>query len=171
MGLSDFLKKHRRKLLALGLATGAATGAAVNFIHKKRNNDARNNDEKEKNKILRQIKAERAGHYIANIANTVHTTNKANSIVPDHLKLDHPTAFGVSTGVNRGIRSDLNGFIVGRLANRMLSGNWKIQSAKDAKRYRDVRRIVQGLSLAKDIHDDHTGLNNFRNMYPNHENN
>ena len=171
MGLSDFLKKHKRKLLALGLATGAAAGAATGFIaHKKRNND-KNNDEKEKNKILRQIKAERAGHYVANIANTVDTVHKANSIVPDHLKLDHPTAFGVSTGVNRGIRSDLSGFVVGRLANRMLSGNWKIQSAKDAKRYRDVRRIVQGLSLAKDIRKDHTGLNNFRDMYPNHENN
>lgn len=167
MGLSNFLKKHKRKLLALGLATGAAVGAATNFIDRKK----RNNDEKEKNKILRQINAERVGHYVANIANTAHTVHKANSIVPNHLKLDHPTAFGVSTGVNRGIRSDLNGFIVGRLANRMLSGNWKIQSAKDAKRYRDVRRIVQGLSLAKDIHDDHTGLNNFRNMYPNHENN
>ena len=48
MGLSNFLKKHRRKLLALGLATGAATGAAAGFIAKKRNNDERNNDEKEK---------------------------------------------------------------------------------------------------------------------------
>ena len=161
MSLSNFLKKHKRKLLALGLA-GAVAGSVGSGIHsnlklKKLQNKL--TDQNELNRLKRQSKIESLGFQVAHqlIRKPMHSQltrganldrKMGNNITPE----DEMTAHGelYRHAAKTATLTNLGATIGGHIINRLTTGTWRPQTAKDMRRYLTYKRIGQTVGLLGD---------------------
>ena len=140
MGLSDFLKKHKRKLLALGLAGAAGAG----YIHHEK-------DKFKKEQNLEDRRgAERLAHYATHIGNSLYQGHR----VANKLNSSHNKTVSAGIGFARGLVGDLIATGSSRVYNKLTTGNWTPQNATQSRRYSNVQRIIRGLDLAHTIGSD-----------------
>lgn len=140
MGLSDFLKKHKRKLLALGLAGAAGAG----YIHHEKDKFKKEQNLEDKRNI------ERLAYYGAHVGNSLYQGRR----VANKLKSDHNKIISAGIGFKRGFLGDLVATGAGRLYNKINTGHWTLQNPNETGRYLKVQRIIRGLDLAHTIGSD-----------------
>ena len=169
MSLSNFLKKHKRKLLALGLA-GVAAGSLGSRIHsnlklqKKLQNEL--TDQNELKRLKRQSKIESLGFHVAHqlIRKPMHgQLNRAanlgrkmgTNITPEQEMMAHGKLYGQAA--KTATLTNLGATIGGHIINRLTTGSWRPQTAKDMRRYLTYKRIGQTVGLLGDAIRSHQG--------------
>ena len=171
MSLSNFLKKHKRKLLALGLA-GVAAGSLGSGIHSnlklKKLTDQQNKltDQNELKRLKRQSKIESLGFQVAHqlIRKPMHgQLNRAanlgrkmgTNITPEQEMMAHGKLYGQAA--KTATLTNLGATIGGHIINRLTTGSWRPQTAKDMRRYLTYKRIGQTVGLLGDTIRSHRG--------------
>ena len=158
MSLSNFLKKHKRKLFALGLA-GVAAGSLGSRIHSNLKLKNKLTDQHELKRLKRQSKIESLGFHVAHqlIRKPMHgqlnrganlDRKRGINITPEEEMMAHGELY--RQAAKTATLTNLGATIGGHIINRLTTGTWRPQTAKDMRRYLTHKRIGQTVGLLGD---------------------